>query len=172
MADVSKTRAAPTRDDSRLNPLSRMLKQSSAVSASATKKTSAATPAQVASPATGSAAVIGVTIKIKGDVTGKEDVFVNGRIEGTVELPDNVIVVEKAGHVKGSIRAKRAQIRGKVAGDIEALEKITISSTGAIRGTIVAPRVQIEDGATFKGRVEMDFEEDRGRTPLVSQRKG
>ena len=177
--DVSKSRAATGPDDSRLNPLSRMLKQPSTNSApqpaKAPKKVgpNAAAPAAQLKPTlvATSTATVGATLSIKGDITGKGDVFVSGTVEGTIDLSDNDVTVEKTGRVKGSIVARRAQIEGKVVGDIEALGKITISSTGTVRGTVVAPRVEVEDGAKIKGRVDMDFDESRDSPAAVTLQK-
>ena len=108
-----------------------------------------------------STATVGATITIKGDVTGKGDVFISGTVEGTVDLADNQVTIEGSGLVKGSIVGKQVQVEGKVVGDIEATEKIAIGSTGTIRGTIIAPRVAVEDGAKFNGRIDMDFDEGR-----------
>lgn len=108
-----------------------------------------------------STATVGATVTIKGDVTGKGDVFISGTVEGSVDLADNQVTVEGTGRVRGSIVGKQVQIEGKVVGDIEAMEKIAISSTGAVQGTIIAPRVAVEDGAKFKGRIDMEFDEDR-----------
>ena len=123
----------------------------------------AASAAQPGStPVATSTATVGATLSIKGDITGKGDVSVSGTIEGTIDLADNEVTVEESGRVKGSIVAKRAQIKGTVDGDIAALGKITISSTGKVQGSIVAPRVEVEDGAKFRGRIDMEFDESTG----------
>lgn len=98
---------------------------------------------------------IGATAIIRGDITGKGDLVISGRVEGTVDLPDNDANIEAKGFMDGGILARNVNIRGKVQGDIEARSKVTILATGAVIGTIVAPRLQIEDGAKFKGRIDM-----------------
>ena len=108
-----------------------------------------------------STATVGATITIKGDITGKGNVFISGTIEGTIDLADNQVTVEGTGRVKGRIVGKQVQVEGKVVGDIEAMEKIAISSTGAVQGAIIAPRVAVEDGAKFNGRIDMEFGEGR-----------
>lgn len=108
-----------------------------------------------------STATVGATITIQGDVTGKGDVFISGTIEGTINLARNRVTVEGAGRVRGSIVGKQVRVEGKVVGDIEAMEKLAISSTGAVQGTIIAPRVEVEDGAKIKGRIDMEFDEGR-----------
>ena len=98
---------------------------------------------------------IGAAATIRGDITGKGDLAISGRVEGTVDLPDNDANIEVKGFMDGGILARNVNIRGKVQGDIEARSKVTIFATGAVIGTIVAPRIQIEDGAKFKGRIDM-----------------
>ena len=99
---------------------------------------------------------IGAAATIRGDITGKGDLAIVGRVEGTVDLPGNDANIETAGFMDGGILAKNVNIRGKMEGDIEAKRKVTIFATGIVNGTIVAPRIQIEDGAKFKGRIETD----------------
>ncbi len=98
---------------------------------------------------------IGAAATIRGDITGKGDLVISGRVEGTVDLPENDANLEATGFMDGGILAKNVNIRGKVQGDIEARRKVTIYATGAVIGTILAPRIQIEDGARFKGRIDM-----------------
>ena len=98
---------------------------------------------------------IGAAATIRGDITGKGDLAISGRVEGTVDLPDNDANLEATGFMDGGIIAKNVNIRGKVQGDIEAKRKVTIFATGTAVGTITAPRIQIEDGAKFKGRIDM-----------------
>ena len=98
---------------------------------------------------------IGATATIRGDITGKGDLAIGGQVEGTVDLPGNDVNIEAKGFMDGGILARNVNIRGKVQGDIEARSKVTIFATGAVIGTIVASRIQIEDGAKFKGRIDM-----------------
>ena len=81
--------------------------------------------------------------------------MISGRVEGTVDLPENDANVEKPGFMDGSILARNVNIRGNVQGDIEARRKVTIYATGKVTGTIISPRIEIEDGAKFKGRIDM-----------------
>lgn len=108
-----------------------------------------------------STATVSATITVKGDITGKGEVFVGGTVEGNIDLPDDRVTVEANGRVKGNIAGKQVRVSGQVAGDIEALENIVIRSTGNVRGSIAAPRIAVEDGAKFKGRMEMELEGDR-----------
>lgn len=102
---------------------------------------------------------MGDTVTIEGDVTGRGDVFISGTVKGAIDLADNQVTVERAGRIEGRIVGKQVQVDGKVVGDIEAMEKIAIGSTGTVRGTIIAPRVVVEDGARFNGLIDMEFGE-------------
>ena len=100
--------------------------------------------------------MIGPSITIKGEVTGEEDLLIQGKVEGTINLNGNQVSVGESGQVNADILAKFIKIDGKVIGDITGVEKVVISKTGNVRGNIVAPRVLLEDGAIFKGSIDMD----------------
>ena len=108
-------------------------------------------------PATArSAAMIGPSISIKGEVSGEQDLHIQGKVEGTINLNGNQVSVGDSGKVHADIRAKEVRIDGEVTGDISANEMVVISKSGSVRGNIVAPRVTLEDGANFKGNIDMD----------------
>jgi len=100
--------------------------------------------------------MIGPSIKIKGEVSGDEDLLIQGRVEGTIKLNNHEVVVGESGQVAADIVAKTIRIDGKVTGDITGTENVVISKLGNVRGNIVAPRVLLEDGAIFKGSIDMD----------------
>jgi cytoskeletal protein CcmA (bactofilin family) len=100
--------------------------------------------------------MIGPSIIIKGEVSGEEDLLIQGRVEGTINLSSNQVSVGESGEVSANIQAKNVKIDGKVTGDITGIEKVVISKSGNVRGNIVAPRVILEDGAQFKGTIDMD----------------
>ena len=175
MIDVPKTQAAKESDGSRSSLLSRMMKQpwanarAASAEAPAKVRSAAGAPSRITPDAAGaSTASVDATIIIKGDISGKGDLIVSGTIEGTVDLAHNFVSVEESGRVQGSIVAKRVRISGKVVGDVEALEKLTISASGKAQGTIAAPRIEVEDGAKFMGGVDMDFDDARAVAPSVS----
>ena len=113
--------------------------------------------------------MIGPTIEIKGTVTGDEDLLIQGKVEGTVELGSHQVTVGQSGKVNADIQAKVVNIDGEVAGDLTGGEKVVISKSGKVRGNIVAPRVTLEDGAIFKGSIDMDpGETDSGKVSLAS----
>ena len=100
--------------------------------------------------------MIGPSITIKGEVSGEEDLLIEGKVEGNINLNGNQVAVGASGKVSADIQAKTAKIDGEVTGDITANEKVVISKSGNVRGNIVAPRVTLEDGAIFKGSIDMD----------------
>jgi cytoskeletal protein CcmA (bactofilin family) len=100
--------------------------------------------------------MIGSSIVIKGTVTGDEDLLIEGKVEGTIDLHSNVVSVGQSGRVSADINAKIVNVEGEVTGDITGNEKVVISKSGNVRGNIVAPRVTLEDGAVFKGSIDMD----------------
>jgi len=100
--------------------------------------------------------MIGPSIKIKGEVSGDEDLLIQGQVEGTISLKAHQVVVGESGQVSADILAKTIKIDGKVNGDITGTENVVISKLGNVRGNIIAPRVLLEDGAIFKGSIDMD----------------
>jgi len=101
-------------------------------------------------------AVIGKTITIQGDVTGDESLVIDGKVDGTVRLKNHDLTVGQTGLVTASVKAKVVRVEGKVTGDLEGTEKVVITKTGRVEGNIVAPAVTLEDGAKFKGSIDMD----------------
>lgn len=108
---------------------------------------------------------IGPTIRIVGDVlvTGNQGVHVEGRVEGTINLHDNILSVGQEGRVDATIRARAIFVAGQVEGDLKGDEQVVVQSTGNVRGNIVAPRVTLEDGCKFKGFVDMDAKPSAAR---------
>ena len=132
--------------------------------------TSAATePARPAAPRGSSAAsgtaTIGPSIRIKGDLVGEENLIIEGQVEGTIHLDKNDLTIGSNGRVKADIQAKGVIVEGQLEGDIQGKEKVVIRRTGNMRGNIVAPRVTLEDGAMFKGSIEMEPEVRRAAAP-------
>lgn len=112
-------------------------------------------------------AMIGPSIKIKGEVTGDEDLVVQGRVEGTIDLGDREVSVGESGQVFAEVKAKLIRIDGEVTGNITATDIVMISKLGNVRGNIVAPRVTLEDGARFKGSIDMDPVEATATKPVA-----
>lgn len=104
----------------------------------------------------GKAAVIGAGIRINGEISGSENLLIEGRVDGKVNLSGNDVTIGKTGQVIADVTAKSIRVAGEVNGDLQAKERVVISGTGHVRGNVVAPRVVLEDGAIFKGSIDMD----------------
>jgi len=104
----------------------------------------------------GRAAVIGPAIHINGDISGDENLLVEGKVDGKIRLGSNHVEIGQSGRVNADINAKVIKIAGQVRGDVNGTEKVVISSSGNVHGNIVAPRMTLEDGAIFKGSIDMD----------------
>ncbi|MDH5566006.1 MAG: polymer-forming cytoskeletal protein, partial [Myxococcales bacterium] len=92
-------------------------------------------------------ATIGKSIAIKGDLTGKEDLVIEGTVEGRVDLPDAQLTVGANGTIQAEIHAKSVVVIGKVTGNVHGSERIEIQSTGVVKGDVVAPRLVVAEGA-------------------------
>jgi len=117
---------------------------------------SSTAPATTTAPTMGKSAVIGAGIVITGDITGSENLLIEGKVKGKVSLTSNEVKVGQSGEVNADITARVVSVAGKVNGDINGAEKVIINSSGNVRGNIVAPRMMLEDGAIFKGSIDMD----------------
>lgn len=100
-------------------------------------------------------ATIGPSISIKGDVTGSEDLLIQGRVDGSVTLEDHAVGVGSEGRVNADIVGRLITVEGHVEGDLTAQEQIVLRGSAQVKGDIKAPRVVLEDGATFRGLVDM-----------------
>lgn len=105
-------------------------------------------------------ATIGPSIQINGDVTGDEDLVIEGRVEGTISLNENVLTVGKEGQISATVTARAIFVEGRVEGDLKGDEQVVIKGSGNVRGNLVAPRVTLEDGCKFKGSIDMDVGPD------------
>lgn len=104
---------------------------------------------------------IGPSIRLRGDVEGEEDVIVNGRVEGTVNLRNNRITVGEDGSVNATVNAATIEVEGYLQGDISAAEQVVVRRSGRVVGSVKAPRVTLEDGCQFKGSIDMDVEPEK-----------
>ena len=100
-------------------------------------------------------ATIGKSLTIKGEITGSEMLYIDGHVEGSVNLPGNRVVVGRNGHVAANISAREVVILGKVNGNINATDRVDIRNEGSLTGDVVAQRISIEDGAYFKGGIDI-----------------
>jgi len=123
-------------------------------------------------------ATIGKSIAIKGDLTGKEDLVIEGTVEGRVDLPDAQLTVGANGTIQAEIHAKSVVVIGKVTGNVHGSERIEIQSTGVVKGDVVAPRLVVAEGAVLNGAIQMGGKESAsaarptpGPTPGAEVRK-
>ena len=105
-------------------------------------------------PFSHSVACISQGIRIKGEVHGTEDLFIDGHVEGKLEIGDSTLTVGPNGTVKADVTAREVIIRGRIEGKISGREKVQLSSTGYVIGEIQTERFAIEEGATLRGKVE------------------
>lgn len=111
-------------------------------------------PARPAAPA-GEQASIGKGLYIKGEITGSESLFIDGKVEGSVNLAGNRVTVGRNGQVNASISAREIVVLGKVRGNVNATDRVDIRAEGALTGDVAAARISIEDGAFFKGGIDI-----------------
>src|SRR5215831_5231372 len=100
-------------------------------------------------------ATIGKSLVIKGEVTGSESLYIDGRVEGSVNLPGNRVTVGRNGQVQANINAKEVVVLGKVKGNVTASDRVDIRSEGSLGGDVICQRISIEDGAWFKGSIDI-----------------
>ena len=104
----------------------------------------------------GDAAVIGRSIRINGDLRGDEDLRIEGDVSGTVELKNSALTIGKEGRVKADVYARSIDVDGEIKGDLYSAERVSVHANARVQGNIIAPKVSIEEGAHFKGSIEMD----------------
>lgn len=113
-------------------------------------------PSRPAAPApTGEQATIGKGLFIKGEISGTESLFIDGKVEGNVNLPGNRVTVGRNGQVAANITAREIVVLGKVRGNVSATDRVDIRAEGSLSGDVAAARISIEDGAFFKGGIDI-----------------
>ena len=127
------------------------------------------TPAPTPSPGGRATATIGSAITIKGEVSGDEDLLIEGRVEGSVDLEEHAVTIGADGSVTASITGRTVTIEGRVEGDIRARERVVLRASSDVQGDITSPRVVLEDGARFRGGVDMS---EATRAPKTSSSLG
>ena len=104
----------------------------------------------------GDISVIGPTIEIKGELNAEENLLIQGRISGTINHKSKLLVIGAEGEIKANINGSRVVIEGSVEGDIHGTEATVIKSNAKMIGDLFSPRVGIEEGAKFKGSIDME----------------
>ena len=100
-------------------------------------------------------ATIGKSLVIKGEVTGSESLYIDGKVEGSIQLPGNRVTIGRNGQVSANINAREVVVLGKVRGNLNASDRVDIRNEGSLTGDVVAQRISIEDGAFFKGGIDI-----------------
>ena len=101
---------------------------------------------------------IGKSVVIKGELSGSEDLTIEGQVDGKIELRQNVLTIGPNGRIKAEIFAKAVVVQGEVVGNVTATEKVDIRDAGSVDGDLAAPRIAIADGAHFRGSIDMKRE--------------
>lgn len=99
---------------------------------------------------------IGKSVVIKGELSGSEDLTIEGQVEGKIELKENVLTIGTNGKIKAQVFAKTVIVLGEVVGNISASEKVDIRDNGSVDGDITSPKVAIAEGAHFRGAIDMN----------------
>jgi cytoskeletal protein CcmA (bactofilin family) len=127
----------------------------SSFEASASPTRPATTGAGAVPAASGEQATIGKSLIVKGEVSGSESLYIDGKVEGAINLPGNRVTVGRNGQVAANIMAREVVVLGKVRGNVHASDRVDIRSEGSLTGDVIAARISIEDGAFFKGGIDI-----------------
>lgn len=146
--------------------------ETSASAAPAVESSYSSAPKPAAAASSGRSATLGATIKVKGDISGDENLLIEGQVEGTVNLASHELTVGKSGKVHADVTAKVIRIDGEVHGDITGKEKVFVSSTSNIKGNIITPKMTLEEGARFKGTIDIDPSHANGGASVSSFKSG
>jgi cytoskeletal protein CcmA (bactofilin family) len=116
----------------------------------------------------GEQATIGKSLFIKGEITGSESLFVDGKVEGSINLAGNRVTIGRNGQVSANITAREIVVLGKVRGNVSATDRVDIRAEGSLNGDVSAARISIEDGAFFKGGIDIRKPEGKGGPAAVA----
>ena len=126
------------------------------------------TPHRVPDADSRNTATIGKAVKIVGQIYTKEDLNVDGDVEGTIESTDNKVTIGTTGRVQASVKAREVVIFGQVQGNVEAADKVDIRREAKLVGDITTARISIEDGALFKGSIDIKKPEPKAAATPAS----
>jgi cytoskeletal protein CcmA (bactofilin family) len=108
---------------------------------------------------------IGKSIAIKGDLTGNEDMVIEGKVDGKVDLPNNQLTIGANGTVRAELHAKAVVVVGRVAGNVQGTERVEIQATGVVDGDVTSPRLVVAEGAVLNGSIHMSKKEGAATSP-------
>lgn len=98
---------------------------------------------------------IGKSLVIKGEITGSESVYIDGKVEGAINLPANRVTVGPEGEVSATVQAREVVVQGKINGNVTVSDRVEVRSEGTLIGDVVAERINVADGAFFKGKIDI-----------------
>ncbi|HEY1271834.1 MAG TPA: polymer-forming cytoskeletal protein [Terriglobales bacterium] len=108
--------------------------------------------------ARGEMANIGKSVVIKGELSGSEDLFIDGQVDGTIELKGNRLIVGPSGRIKANVNARSVVVQGRLEGNVQASDRVDLKQSAVVMGDIATQRISIEEGAYFKGGVDIQKE--------------
>src|ERR1700732_1235308 len=114
-------------------------------------------------------ATIGRTLVIKGELSGADALYIDGRIEGKIHMPDNRVTIGRNGSVQANITAREVVVMGKVNGNIECSDRVDIRSEGSVTGEVSTVRISVEDGAVLKGGIQVRSEQKQEKSQNQGQ---
>ena len=112
-------------------------------------------PRAAAAGLPGDQATIGKSLVVKGEISGSESLYIDGKVEGSINLPGNRVTVGRNGQVAATIMAREIVVLGKIRGNCQASDRVDIRAEGSLTGDVIAARISIEDGAFFKGGIDI-----------------
>lgn len=124
---------------------------------------------KVSEPHRGDVGHIGKSVQIKGELTGSEDLYLDGEIEGTIDLRDHALIIGPNGKIKASITARDLVVHGKIEGNVNASGRVELRKSCTLIGDVSTQRIVIEDGAFFKGAIDIRERDSKseGRKPMA-----
>ncbi|REJ86281.1 MAG: polymer-forming cytoskeletal protein [Acidobacteria bacterium] len=116
--------------------------------------------------------ILGSTITIQGELVGQEDIQISGRVEGEIRFAGNTVTISRSAQIDAGIQARRIEVEGTVNGNLEGSDEVVIRKTGRVEGNLKAPRVTLEDGATFRGSVDMRSKDAENNSSTADAKGG
>jgi cytoskeletal protein CcmA (bactofilin family) len=129
-------------------------------------------PPAAAAPRSGVPARLGPTLSWEGKLAGEEDLLVEGRFKGEIQLPGHQVTIGSQGQVEGEVRASSIIVEGEVRGNLSAAQQVLVRASGKVLGDIRAPRVALDQGCRFKGAIDMEPKSAERREERPNERQG